>query len=879
MKKILVLAAAILLTAVEVFAVKAYPHLVTFTQPDNSTISIYIKGDEKVHWMESEDGYSLLYNKEGYLVYAIQNEKGDMVPSDIIATNKASRSKEVVKFLNSTPKYLRYTQAQQNEMVYLWNIVEEQKSQKNTAVTKGKVKLLLILMQFKDKSFTRSKAEVEALFNQVNYTSNGYKGSVHDYYYANSYGQLSLEFDIAGPYTTQNNTAYYGNRGSSGYQAFAREAVNAAAADVDYSNYDNNNDGEVDGLHILYAGYGEEATGNANLIWSHKSIISPTIRHDGTNISVYSCSPELRGSSGGRLTFIGVICHELGHVFGAPDFYDTDYESSGGEYPGTGEWDLMGSGNWNENGLSPAHHNPYTKIFIYKWANAIDLDSACSVVMESSSDSPNSFYRYYTKTQNEYFLLENRQPSNFDAALPGRGMLIYHVHPSMTPEASNVNTTHPQRMFPVNAGSSYRQPTSNASSYGTVSSGSCTFPGSRNKTSFTDNTTPAAISWNGENTEKPITDIVNNNTLKTISFVFNGGVKEAGSFKGIANSSTSMKLSWLNYGNLPVMLVYSVDSTFGTPSNSEYSAGSTIEGGGTILYVGSSTSYIHQNLNPEQTYYYKLYTKINNTPTWSEGIAGAFTTPCAETTSFPYREGFENDTIIPNCWSMETSNENIAWVVKNRDYISPSQGEQCLFVKLSNYETIGETARVTTSLFDFGQQSQGYLVFNYMLRKRASYQDSLTVLYRSSLENEWSVLKTYSPNDGSWTKDTIQLPNVSSSYQLAFQATLNYGNGVAIDNIIVSDRLDNIGINTVTNNATNIVLHPNPAKDEVFVTIPADANNTTYYTIYNVVGQAVSPKTLLNADGKIDVRHLKTGSYVVKFTSDIFESSEILIIK
>ena len=166
-----------------------------------------------------------------------------------------------------------------------------------------------------------------------------------------------------------------------------------------------------------------------------------------------------------------------------------------------------------------------------------------------------------------------------------------------------------------------------------------------------------------------------------------------------------------------------------------------------------------------------------------------------------------------------------------------------------------------------------------MLRKRASYQDSLTVLYRSSLENEWSVLKTYSPNDGSWTKDTIQLPNVSSSYQLAFQATLNYGNGVAIDNIIVSDRLDNIGINTVTNNTTNIVLHPNPAKDEVFVTIPADANNTTYYTIYNVVGQAVSPKTLLNADGRIDVRHLKTGSYVVKFTSDIFESSEILIIK
>ena len=43
-----------------VFAVPAYPGLVTIKQPDGTEISVYLRGDEKVRWMESPDGYSLL---------------------------------------------------------------------------------------------------------------------------------------------------------------------------------------------------------------------------------------------------------------------------------------------------------------------------------------------------------------------------------------------------------------------------------------------------------------------------------------------------------------------------------------------------------------------------------------------------------------------------------------------------------------------------------------------------------------------------------------------------------------------------------------------------------------------------------------------------
>lgn len=41
---------------------------------------------------------------------------------------------------------------------------------------------------------------------------------------------------------------------------------------------------------------------------------------------------------------------------------------------GTGDWDMMAvEGSWNNNGLTPAHHNAYTKVKVYGWATATVL--------------------------------------------------------------------------------------------------------------------------------------------------------------------------------------------------------------------------------------------------------------------------------------------------------------------------------------------------------------------------------------------------------------------------------------------------------------------------------------------------------------------------
>ena len=86
----------------------------------------------------------------------------------------------------------------------------------------------------------------------------------------------------------------------------------------------------------------------------------------------YSCSAELRGNSGSYLTRIGVICHEFGHVLGAPDYYDVDY-TTGGSFEGMGDWCIMAGGSWNNNGATPAHHNGFTKVALYDWATATTL--------------------------------------------------------------------------------------------------------------------------------------------------------------------------------------------------------------------------------------------------------------------------------------------------------------------------------------------------------------------------------------------------------------------------------------------------------------------------------------------------------------------------
>ncbi len=499
-------------------AVPAYPYPIDHEQPNGQTITIELKGDEKVNWAETPDGYTILINKQGEYQYAIRNEAGDLVFSGVPVSSSANKSTEETNLLDTLPKKLFFSKPQLDQFRSVWEIKE--KNSLKAFPTTGEGTLLCILMETPDIPFTRDQEEFDALFNQINYTVDNATGSVKDYYLENSYGQLNLTVDVVGPFTASENMEFYADDA----RPLFTEGIELADPYVNYNEYDNDNDGWVDAIYMIFSGYGQEAGGGPNTIWSHAWGVWPPVVYDGQNISRYACSPELRGNADnnpqGNLSRIGVIAHEFGHALGAPDYYDTNYDTDG-QFQGTGRWDMMSGGAWNNWGATPAHHNGFTKVYFYNWADDIVLNEPAEITLSNAVENTNSFYRINTATPGEFFFFENRYQHHFDQWIPGSGMLIYHVHSDVFEASQNntINIQHPQLMYPVSA-NAVMNPTSSPSSYGDINAADAAWTGNNGKDEFTDESLPGMINWEGSPTNKPITGISRNLNEKTVSFFF-----------------------------------------------------------------------------------------------------------------------------------------------------------------------------------------------------------------------------------------------------------------------------------------------------------------------------------------------------------------------
>lgn len=477
------------------YAISAYPGLIRYRCADGSYVNLQLKGDEYKKWALTEDGYTLLRDSTGEWRYAGMDRQGGAGVSEWVLS--AVRSQEVTDFLRNTPKGLEYHQQ-------TGTLKSGRKAQRKElhAPVAGEQKTLVILMQYKDLKLEKSQADFDALFNQVNYQVDGARGSVKDFYRENSYGRLDLNCDVLGPFTSAQNMNYYGGNDRSGQDGHPEqlflETLEFASSQVQISDYDTDQDGYINNIHIIFAGYGEEAGGPADAIWSHEALFAEPLVVDGIKITGYSCAPELRGNRGNGISRIGVHCHEMGHSFGALDFYDTDYEVNG-EFSGTGKWDLMASGSWNNEGISPAHFNPYVKT-MFGWTDCEVLGEACDNVVLPPALDNNKVYRIDTGMDGDYFLLENRQQDGFDEALPGSGLMIYHVLPQIGQRSADntINAAYPQTCYPVCAGSEFAIPEKNPLSYGNVDSGMCPFPGESATAEFTRLTKPAALSFDGK---------------------------------------------------------------------------------------------------------------------------------------------------------------------------------------------------------------------------------------------------------------------------------------------------------------------------------------------------------------------------------------------
>lgn len=934
MKKIGFLGLFLSIFISNILAIDAYPGLIRFRQPDQKTIvSIYMKGDEKVHWAETIDGYSLITDDKGYFVYATLDENEDLVPTKYIATDVEERTSEVHSFLSHTPKHLLFSQRQVSAMQSIWKLTEEQEKMKYSGDVVGEKRILVILMGFKDQPFSIAPLFVRNMFNQVNYNMNYARGSVRDFYYENSYGQFTLTATVVGPYTADSNMAYYGNNYDGDARQLAYEAFVAASNDVDYSDFDNDNNGILDGAHILFAGMGEEAGGGADCIWSHKWNLSQHLEYNGITISTYSCSPEFQGNEMNRLTNIGVICHELGHVFGSPDYYDTDYAGSGGDFPGNGKWDLMSSGSWNGNGVTPAHHNPYTKIHYYRWATPTVLDTHTTVILSPAETDSNSFYIINTDTPGEYFLIENRQKTGFDRNIPHHGMMVYHIHSQLS--YYDINTEHPQKMYPLYSFSEVYYPNDSPSSYGNINSSACPFSHQYGRTTINDYTMPWLRDWDTNTTGVSIEHIWENGDK--IYFKMNNALPEPLEITANAKSANSMELKWQRYSNYNVMVVCSKQNNFGTPADSNYRVGDIIENGDTVIYVGTANSFTQTGLESNSTYYYKIYTKTNDS-TYTQGIETTGHTYCSAITDYPYTEGFDSE--INNCYKQEQIIGNGTIAVAN---------SQLTYLSQSSTDSVAIT-RITLPPFALAEYQNAVMKINLNITDTNKQNNAVTVCYKANATDQWKILQRYTPN--TYAEVMLNLPKLSDFYLISLLIENSGANPITIDRISVDTYSDsgyiiaastngygnivpqgitqcteadsitfeimpadnclldslyingqsvaiegntytfanitanqtiyatfvsNIGIHDADNTEVDINLYPNPAKEKIMVN--NNTNQKTKCLIYNIDGKIVMTYQLHpQSHNVINTSQLKPGVYIIKLISNTFEKTEKLII-
>jgi M6 family metalloprotease-like protein len=545
-----------LLCAIKVAAVSAFPGSVKITQPDGTIVSVVQKGDERVHWMETPDGVTLIRNSNGYITYATKDALGNMVASDVIAQDASERPAKVKSFLSAQPHKVFFSQAQLDSAIIRTKTTTLSQKQNSATTLSGTVKILVVLMSFKDVAFTKTTTDFNNLFNQTGYNVNNNQSSVKEYFAANSYGKFAMTFDIKGPYVAANNRSYYGKNvgGAAGNDqdpdSLVREAIKAIHTSDPSFNF-----AGYSAISVIFAGNGEEFAGiTTDAIWSHQNDFTPP---SYCPITHYLCTPEFYANSTSVTCTMGVLCHELNHVLGSPDYYDTNYDNTGdGDYLGTGIWDLMSTGSWNfvgsnYYGTCPPNLTLYQK-YRYGWITPTTLTSPATISNMVDNGTKGEAYIVTTPTQGEYYLLENRQKNGYDSSLPGHGLMIYHIAKYADDLYYDLNVTAPQKVYPVCA-SATGNPSSTVASYGNINSAGCAFPGTSGKTSFTDTTTPSAKTWNGTNCLKPITDITESNGKISFSFMKNQDVAPAPLNLTGTIKASNLVLSWNKPANIPML--------------------------------------------------------------------------------------------------------------------------------------------------------------------------------------------------------------------------------------------------------------------------------------------------------------------------------------
>ena len=319
----------------------------------------------------------------------------------------------------------------------------------------GSPNIPVLLVQFSDLRFTSgldegvectTQADIDAVNDfyhkfcngdGVNdyYTAGGSRGAISEYFRDQSDEQFTPHFTVYGPVTLDKSYKYYGEDSGSSKDIhindFYAEAIKKIQEKgIDWQNFDNDGNGNVDMVFFIYAGEGQNGVSESDeeaayLIWPKEWPTGSTI--GGVRYGSYACCNEIYN---GRADGIGVFVHELSHALGLPDFYDYNYILYGMDY-----WDIMDSGCYCRNGYVPCGYSTYEKDFMgWKKLITLNTDEPQHLTLTPVSLGGDGYKIVNPANQNEYYVIENRQNKRWDAYISRgtssqlyHGMLVTHV--------------------------------------------------------------------------------------------------------------------------------------------------------------------------------------------------------------------------------------------------------------------------------------------------------------------------------------------------------------------------------------------------------------------------------------------------------------------
>lgn len=831
-----------------VFPAFSSPHngeLFNLKQPDGSRVEVKVFGDEFYQDVESLDGYTLVRDKKsGWICYAeLSSDKNDYVSTGIVydpQKNSSQRSsKKHLRISNSSIKdksSKKRTELGELSNKEMWQRFKARGKKEKTRAVDTIVGLTL-LIDFPDKQADIDHGEMDDLMNKKGYSNYQNSGSVSDFFYDVSDGNLVYKVITTQYIRTPKNKTYYDT--PDGYGPVA-ELIHFALNDLKSSGFDfsqlSSRSGRFTSINVLYAGSPDN--GWSNGLWPHKSSLNGSFTANGIAARDYQLTNI------GTNPSIGTIVHENGHMlFYWPDLYAYDNSSNG-----AGGYCVM---SYNQS-KTPQQPNPYFRD-VEGWIETVDITNAPLGSIYTHEANSALAYVYGGSgagSANEYYYIEARLKEGWSSKIPDQGLVIWHVDE----DGQNTYTGYEDHVVPEQADGLFE--IENKQSSG--ADGDLFHDG--DKTRFTDETSPSATWHNGASSGIDIANI----------------------------SAVASEMSFSIGPDIdPFVKVISPDGNEELEQNKEYqiSWADNIDdpvkielhkGGDKVLDIASNAA--------DGEYLWTVPTDVvagtDYTITITSTADNALTDESDERFSiieefiisqFPYIQDFETFALgedFSNHWE-QLFNDDIDWTVLNEatpskvgiepDVTGPDGDHTTgsgnyIYVEASNPNNPSKTANFITPTFDLSNRASLALSFYYHMFSDSGHMGDLSLDISNDGVWDNDVVTLSGDHGDEWIEQVVDLSQYTGErVKFRFRAVIgeSWASDICIDDFKIEEATSSFN---VVNNSVKNFSFKQVGRGLVFSLPQGEVNYKTTLKVFDLQGREL--KTLINDN-------LKSGTYKI----------------